>query len=78
MANKPSLLSTLPTNPPAQFLKDITDGFSKTQMLGEGAFGTVYKVPFSTVEYYAISTHRLECLRGQVDRAFCKMGSQLR
>lgn len=51
MANKPSLLSTLPTNPPAQFLKDITDGFSKTQKIGEGAFGTVYKVPFSTVEY---------------------------
>ena len=29
-----------------QFLQEITDGFSKEQILGEGAFGVVYKVRF--------------------------------
>jgi len=46
MASKSSLLNTLPTNPPAQFLKEITDGFSDARKLGEGAFGTVYEVPY--------------------------------
>ncbi|XP_066339833.1 cysteine-rich receptor-like protein kinase 25 [Miscanthus floridulus] len=40
---KPSLLSTLPKQLPADFLKEITDGFSAGRKLGQGAFGTVYK-----------------------------------
>ena len=31
---------------PFQFLREITDGFSEKQILGEGAFGVVYKVRF--------------------------------
>jgi len=40
---KPSLLSILP-DLTAEFLKEITDGFSAERKLGEGTFGTVYKV----------------------------------
>ena len=29
-----------------QFLREITDGFSKEWILGEGAFGVVYRVRF--------------------------------
>ena len=29
-----------------QFLQEITDGFSKERILGEGAFGVVYMVRF--------------------------------
>jgi len=39
-----TLLSTLPKNIPASFLKQITDDFSPDRELGKGAFGTVYKV----------------------------------
>jgi len=28
------------------FLREITDGFSENMILGEGAFGVVYKVRF--------------------------------
>jgi len=28
---------------PFQFLREITDGFSENRILGEGAFGVVYK-----------------------------------
>ena len=28
------------------FLREITDGFSENRILGEGAFGVVYKVSF--------------------------------
>jgi disease resistance protein RPM1 len=45
---KPSLLSTLPKQLPADFLKEITKGFSAEQKLGQGAFGTVYKVWLSS------------------------------
>ncbi|CAD6257338.1 unnamed protein product [Miscanthus lutarioriparius] len=38
-----SLLSTLPKDIPASFLKQITDDFSPARELGKGAFGTVYK-----------------------------------
>jgi len=38
-----TLLSTLPKNIPASFLKQITDDFSPDRELGKGAFGTVYK-----------------------------------
>ncbi|CAO2148435.1 unnamed protein product [Urochloa humidicola] len=41
--NRPSLLSTLPKQLPAEFLKEITNGFSDDRKLGHGAFGTVYK-----------------------------------
>ncbi|XP_021316850.1 uncharacterized protein LOC8060030 [Sorghum bicolor] len=44
MASKSSFSNTLPTNSPAQFLNGITDGFSDARKLGEGAFGTVYKL----------------------------------
>lgn len=36
------LLNSLPKELPAEFLKDITDGFSPARQLGKGAFGTVY------------------------------------
>ena len=29
-----------------QFLREITDGFSEERILGQGAFGVVYKVRF--------------------------------
>jgi len=29
-----------------QFLQEITNGFSKNRILGEGAFGVVYRVRF--------------------------------
>ncbi|KAL6875613.1 hypothetical protein ACP4OV_013126 [Aristida adscensionis] len=38
-----SLLSTLPKNIPASFLREITDNFAPGRVLGKGAFGTVYK-----------------------------------
>lgn len=38
------LLNTLPKELPAEFLKEITDGFSPARQLGKGAFGTVYRV----------------------------------
>ncbi|CAL4994120.1 unnamed protein product [Urochloa decumbens] len=38
-----TLLSTLPKNIPASFLRQITDDFSPQRELGKGAFGTVYK-----------------------------------
>jgi hypothetical protein len=41
---KPSLLSTLPKQLPADFLKEITNGFHADRKLGQGAFGTVYMV----------------------------------
>ncbi|KAL6660742.1 hypothetical protein ACP70R_001777 [Stipagrostis hirtigluma subsp. patula] len=41
--SKLSLLSTLPKQLPADFLKEITNGFSADRKLGQGAFGTVYK-----------------------------------
>jgi hypothetical protein len=44
MANKPSVLSTLPKELPLDFLKTSTDQFSEDRILGVGAFGTVYLV----------------------------------
>ncbi|KAL6660664.1 hypothetical protein ACP70R_001699 [Stipagrostis hirtigluma subsp. patula] len=41
--SKTSLLSTLPKNIPASFLREITDNYSPERVLGKGAFGTVYK-----------------------------------
>ncbi|CAD6257335.1 unnamed protein product [Miscanthus lutarioriparius] len=38
-----SLLSTLPKDIPASFLKQITNDFSPKLELGKGAFGTVYQ-----------------------------------
>ncbi|XP_051198533.1 cysteine-rich receptor-like protein kinase 6 [Lolium perenne] len=38
-----SVLSTLPSELPLDFLKSITDQFSQERILGTGAFGTVYK-----------------------------------
>lgn len=38
-----SVLSKLPQELPFDFLKKITDGFSKQRELGKGAFGAVYK-----------------------------------
>lgn len=33
-----------PTDLKHEFLKEITNNFSKEQILGQGAFGTVYRV----------------------------------
>ncbi|CAO2152378.1 unnamed protein product [Urochloa humidicola] len=41
--SRTTLLSTLPKNIPASFLRQITDDFSPQRELGKGAFGTVYK-----------------------------------
>ncbi|RLM70284.1 G-type lectin S-receptor-like serine/threonine-protein kinase [Panicum miliaceum] len=41
--SKLSLLSTLPDELTAEFLKDTTDRFSPKQKLGQGTFGTIYK-----------------------------------
>jgi hypothetical protein len=46
--SKINLLRTL-QNIPASFLKEITDDLSDDRKLGTGAFGTVYKVRFSTL-----------------------------
>jgi hypothetical protein len=35
-----------------QFLQEITDGFSEKRILGEGAFGVVYKVRFGMFDFY--------------------------
>ncbi|CAL4906089.1 unnamed protein product [Urochloa decumbens] len=37
------LLESLPKELPAEFLKEITDGFSPDRELGKGVFGTVYR-----------------------------------
>jgi len=42
MANKPTVLSTLPSELPLDFLKTITNQFAEDRILGVGAFGTVY------------------------------------
>ncbi|RCV39572.1 hypothetical protein SETIT_8G235000v2 [Setaria italica] len=42
-SSTPSLLSTVPKDLSAAFLRDITDGFSTDREIGQGAFGTVYK-----------------------------------
>ncbi|CAL4982592.1 unnamed protein product [Urochloa decumbens] len=44
MASQLSLESTLPTNLPAEFIKEITGNFSPKLELGRSVFGTVYKV----------------------------------
>jgi hypothetical protein len=44
--SKPTVLSTLPSELPLDFLKTITDQFSEKRILGVGAFGTVYEVCF--------------------------------
>jgi hypothetical protein len=33
-----------PTDLPLETLREITDGFSTNRIIGEGGFGTVYKV----------------------------------
>ncbi|KAF8689677.1 hypothetical protein HU200_041708 [Digitaria exilis] len=43
MASQQSLESTLPTNLPATFMKEITNDFSSDRELGRSVFGTVYK-----------------------------------
>ena len=39
-----SLASTLPTNLPATFMKEITADFASERELGRSVFGIVYKV----------------------------------
>jgi hypothetical protein len=36
--------SMKPTHLPLETLREITDGFSTNRIIGEGGFGTVYKV----------------------------------
>ena len=44
LQSQPSLASTLPTNLPVTFMKEITRDFSVELELGRSVFGTVYKV----------------------------------
>ncbi|XP_047091678.1 cysteine-rich receptor-like protein kinase 36 [Lolium rigidum] len=43
MANKETVLSTLPKDLPLDFLRTITNNFSADRIIGTGGFGTVYK-----------------------------------
>ncbi|RCV05987.1 hypothetical protein SETIT_1G126900v2, partial [Setaria italica] len=49
-----TLVSTLPNNIPASFLKQITDDFSPERELGKGAFGIVYKGILENGELIAV------------------------
>ncbi|CAD6254151.1 unnamed protein product [Miscanthus lutarioriparius] len=44
LQSQPSLASTLPTNLPVTFMKEITKDFSVDRVLGQSVFGTVYQV----------------------------------
>ena len=50
MASQQSLASTLPTNLPATFMKEITNDFSAEREIGHSVFGTVYEVYNWTLE----------------------------
>jgi hypothetical protein len=38
-----------PTDLPLETLRKITDNFSRNRIIGEGGFGTVYKVTYITL-----------------------------
>nr|CAB3489152.1 unnamed protein product [Digitaria exilis] len=73
--SKPSLLSTLPNDLPLEFLQKITQGFSKDLMLGQGAFGTVYKVQKTwTLEYIASMYSEIDPVSLQEVRTCIEIG----
>jgi hypothetical protein len=39
-----------------QFIREITDDFSEKRILGEGAFGVVYKVRFGHAQFSLTKT----------------------
>jgi hypothetical protein len=43
--------SSKPRNLPLEYLRNITNNFSEERQLGEGGFGTVYKVGFQSSQY---------------------------
>ena len=51
LESQPSLASTLPTNLPVTFMKEITKDFSVDRVLGQSVFGTVYQVRVDTNNY---------------------------
>ncbi|XP_062208996.1 cysteine-rich receptor-like protein kinase 41 [Phragmites australis] len=53
-----------------QFLKEITDGFSKERKLGEGAYGKVYRVRLRHTLLEEIATKVLHFRLGQDDEQF--------
>jgi hypothetical protein len=48
LQSQPSLASTLPTNLPVTFMKEITSDFSVERILGQSVFGKVYQVRVGT------------------------------
>jgi len=42
---------SVPEDLPFQFIREITDDFSEERILGQGAFGVVYRVRFGHAQF---------------------------